>query len=326
MENLTHTLVGLMLSRAGLNRLTPRAAPLLMLAANLPDIDVVTASGGALTYLDNHRAITHALLASPLVAAASVLLVRLAGPLPFLRAWIAAMVAVLSHLALDWTNTYGIRMLLPFSGEWLRLDITNVVDVVIWAVLLLAVAGALLSKLVSSEIGAKPGNGRGAAIFALLFLTLYEGGRWILHERAITTLNSHIYSGGAPRRVAAFPHFASPFLWTALVEGRGFVSLQRINLLQTYDSTAGQTYFDPDPSPLLDAARQTDTFRRFLQFAQFPYWRTTPVDRPEGGVKVEVMDLRFGEPDEPRFVATAIFDSGRRLVEESFSFGPVRLR
>ncbi len=50
MDNLTHTLTGLALSRAGLNRWYTRPALVLMLAANIPDIDIVTIAGGPLTY------------------------------------------------------------------------------------------------------------------------------------------------------------------------------------------------------------------------------------------------------------------------------------
>ena len=39
MDNITHSLTGLMLSRAGLNRISPEATWVLLLAANAPDID-----------------------------------------------------------------------------------------------------------------------------------------------------------------------------------------------------------------------------------------------------------------------------------------------
>ena len=65
MDPLTHTATGLFLSRAGLNRLTPQAAPILMLAANAPDIDIVTTAGGSLNYLHYHRHLTHSLAAMP---------------------------------------------------------------------------------------------------------------------------------------------------------------------------------------------------------------------------------------------------------------------
>jgi len=39
LDNLTHSLAGALLGRMGLKRLSPRAMPALVLAANLPDID-----------------------------------------------------------------------------------------------------------------------------------------------------------------------------------------------------------------------------------------------------------------------------------------------
>ena len=76
MDNITHTLTGLMLSRAGLNRVSPEATWVLLLAANAPDIDVSSALGGSLTYLHFHRHLTHSLLLLPVLAAACVLAVR----------------------------------------------------------------------------------------------------------------------------------------------------------------------------------------------------------------------------------------------------------
>ena len=65
MDNLTHTAIGLFLSRAGLGRWSPSATPIVLLAANAPDIDVLSAVGGSLNYLHYHRQITHSLVAMP---------------------------------------------------------------------------------------------------------------------------------------------------------------------------------------------------------------------------------------------------------------------
>lgn len=328
MDNLTHSLTGLMLSRAGLNRVAPRATALLVLASNAPDADIITALGGSLTYLDHHRGISHAVIFSPVMAAlvAGVMRLLLRQPLPWLRAIFVAWIGVLIHLALDSTNTYGIRLLLPFSPAMPHLDITNVVDVWIWAALLLAVAGPLLSRLVSSEIGAKPGTGRGAAIFALTFLLVYNAGRFILHERALATVDSHLHLGVRPKRVAAFPHFANPLEWVALAETDSAVVIQRLSLLFPYDPGAGEVHYFPQPTPALAAARQTETFRRFLNFSQFPFWKVTPIDDPEGAQQVQVLDLRFGDPSVPRFVSTATVDAAGRVIDHWYGFGPVRAR
>jgi inner membrane protein len=43
-----------------------------------------------------------------------------------------AALAVLSHPALDWLNTYGIRLLSPFSGHWFYGDAVFIIDPWIW--------------------------------------------------------------------------------------------------------------------------------------------------------------------------------------------------
>lgn len=62
MDNLTHSLVGLVAAKAGLEKLSPGATALCVLAANLPDADIVTLIGGRWTYLHHHRGITHSIL------------------------------------------------------------------------------------------------------------------------------------------------------------------------------------------------------------------------------------------------------------------------
>src|ERR1022692_3642428 len=138
MDPLTHTATGLFLSRIGLKRWTPLATPILLLAANAPDIDIITAGGGSLSYLHYHRHLTHSLVAMPVMALLPVVLVRLVArkPVHWAGAFFAALIAVASHLLLDLTNAYGIRLLLPFSAEWLRLDLNNIYDLWIWGVFL----------------------------------------------------------------------------------------------------------------------------------------------------------------------------------------------
>ena len=195
MDNLTHTAVGLFLSRIGLGRWSPSATAIVLIAANIPDIDVVAAAGGPLNYLLYHRNLTHSIAMMPVMALASVAIVRLVWRKPINWAWafFAALIAVGSHLVLDWTNVYGIRLLLPFSGRWLRADTTAVIDLCIWAIVLIGIAGPFLARLVGSEISSgsikERHHGRGFAWFALLMLLLYDCSRGVLHARAVASWN-----------------------------------------------------------------------------------------------------------------------------------------
>jgi len=326
MDPLTHTATGLFLSRTGLKRWTPLATPILLLAANAPDCDIVTLAGGQLDYLRFHRHLTHSLAAMPVLALAAVVLVRVVArkPVKWLGAWAAALVAVATHLALDLTNAYGVRLLLPFSQRWLRLDLTSLIDLWIWAVLLLAVAAPFLGRLVGSEItsGAVKHRayGRGWAVFGLAFLLVYNYGRSVLHTRAEAVLESRIYRGQAPSRVAATPDAANPWKWHGMVETDNFYAFEDVNLLGDFDPTEASIVHKPEPDPALDAAAHTRTFQDFLGWAQYPLWRVSPVSEPENGRLVEVYDARMG----PNIHAWALVAANGRILESQFSYGLAR--
>jgi len=326
MDPLTHTLTGLALSRAGLKRLSAHATPVLLLAANAPDIDIVTAPWGAVDYLHYHRYITHALLAIPVMALLAVLAVRPFARKPFnwKLTYLVALAGAASHPLLDWMNAYGIRLFLPFSGKWYALSLWSLPDYWIWGMLLLAAVAPWFSRLVMSEIGARPGSGRGWAIAALCFLVFYGAGRYILHERALAVLDARLYDGLTPLRVAAEPGPLNPFRWRGIVETGPFYAICEVNLLEEFDPAAGRVLYKPEPDPrqaaAAAAARKTEAFRVFLDFSQVPYWRFSEVEQPENGILVEVVDLRFGTPARTGFAVRAVVDGAGRVVESGFSF------
>ncbi|MCC6538417.1 MAG: metal-dependent hydrolase [Bryobacterales bacterium] len=314
MDNLTHTLTGLMLSRAGLHRLTPRASLILMLAANAPDIDVVSLLGGTAVHLDWHRGFTHGFPSLPLMAALPVLAAR-QWRTP--GAWIASSVGVLSHLLLDWTNVYGIRLLSPISQEWFRLDITTVIDPWIWLVLLAAVAWPALARLVSAEIGAKSHAGGGIAVFALAFLLLYNSGRAVLHSRAVAVLDSRVYQGGVPAQIAAFPHHLNPLRWRGVVELPGRWETHPVDLArEEFDPGAGHLWYQAQPSAVLMQARRDPTFQALRRFSSMLWWQQVQPPGEGAPVEVRATDLRFGEPNEQNFTATAQIDAASGQVRE----------
>ena len=326
MENLTHALTGWTLARAGLDRQVPAGGALLILAANVPDVDVLAAIRGSAAYLDHHRGITHSLAASPAMAAICVLPFALwrRGGFPWLRAWLGAWAAVLSHLAWDWTNIYGIRLFEPFSSAWLRADWVSVLDPAVWLILIAGSFWPFLSRLVSQEIGARPRDGRGAAVAILVLLCVYVGARGVLHARAIETIESRIYEEGPPTRVAALPDLLNPFRWQAIIEHPNAVRLTRVMLHQEFDPTSGRLYYrGQGQHTVARIAARTEPFQVFQRFSAFPYWTVSSTHYGDwGGFIVEVCDLRFGQPGEGRFTARALLDHRHELVESGFQFSP----
>jgi inner membrane protein len=259
MDNITHSLTGLALARAGLNRYCPRAALLLMLSANAPDIDIVSAAGGPLKHLEIHRGYTHSFVGLPFMALLSVALVAAIyrHRLPWRRAWLLCCLGVASHLLLDWTNAYGIRLLLPFSSAWFHADLTGLYDLSIMAVLLLAALWPPLAGLVSGEIGARPPSGRGIAIFALAFFALFDCARAASHARALAQLESRLYEGQPPLNAAALPDPYTPFRWRGVVETRDDYRLIPLNAFDQLSPDEGQRFFKAAMSPALDSAKRT---------------------------------------------------------------------
>ncbi len=218
MDNITHSLVGLLLARAGLEKTTPRGTAMMVLAANAPDIDAIFWFSGMQTYLQWHRSYPHAFFFTPLVALLPMLLARVRFSWP---SFLASLIGVYSHLLLDWTNSYGIPLALPFSWHRFRLDIANVFDVWIWAILLGSVVAMALARPVRYTV----------AWAFLAILLIFEGVRTVSHARAVALMSEVLYEGAPAQRVSALPGAFHPLAWRGVVEGPGFVMILPVDVV-----------------------------------------------------------------------------------------------
>jgi inner membrane protein len=313
MDNLTHSLTGLALARSGLKRFCPHGTLLLIVAANIPDIDMVSLIYGPLRNLEIHRGYTHSLLMLPVMAAVAVAITSILGreKLPWLRAWLIACVGVVSHLLMDTSMSYGVRLLLPFSSQWFFLDVFSLTDWVVLAVLLLAWLGPGLARLVGDEIGDRRPAGRGIAIFALSFFAAYGCFRGLMHQRAVAQLESRIYDEvleSPAKRMDAFPNSANPLIWSGIVEGEHAYRLYDVPSYGEFDPGGGDLVYKPWSKPIRVAASSAP-FRYALYFARFPLWNEQPAAGLNGGVDVTLTDIRFGRPGESFFTISATVDA-----------------
>ncbi|GAB4232764.1 MAG: hypothetical protein Kow00109_05330 [Acidobacteriota bacterium] len=151
MENLTHTLTGLAVSQTSVGRKTPGGPLLLAIAANAPDLEILSGNPTSLHYFYYHRGITHSLPGAVGLALCFSLVAwgwgRTRGrEASWLACFWSSLAALLSHLVLDYVNSYGLRPWLPFSGRWVYGDLVFIVDPVFWAVLGLGVYFATGAK------------------------------------------------------------------------------------------------------------------------------------------------------------------------------------
>jgi inner membrane protein len=172
----------------------------LAVGSNLPDADLLYTSfaGGPLAYVLQHRGYTHTLLGA-LIGAALLWLAclfwlrlrQLQATAPE-KAWLgaAAVTGVLLHLAMDYTNNYGVHPFWPFYNGWVYGDSVYIVEPLLWlaaaplifvletrvARVLVAVAlAAAAIVVVASGLVAIPAS----IAFVALGAAMLAAGRWL---------------------------------------------------------------------------------------------------------------------------------------------------
>ncbi|MFO0983410.1 MAG: metal-dependent hydrolase, partial [Planctomycetota bacterium] len=141
MDNVTHTVVGILIAQSAASKKTVRGTAAIVIGANLPDLDVLWCTNHT-DYLAFHRGITHtpiAILAMVLGAALALAVARrwwAAAPAPSTtRRWcLWFAVGLASHVVLDGLNSYGVRPFLPFSSRWMHGDLVFIIDPWIWGI------------------------------------------------------------------------------------------------------------------------------------------------------------------------------------------------
>jgi len=320
LEPVTHFLFGANLGRAGLNRKTALATATLTLAAEAPDLDVFSRFGGSAFALNHHRGFTHSFLGVPVVAAVVVAFMygiwRLRKrktrnpnlPPKWGLLYAYACLAGVSHILLDFTNSYGIRPWWPFSERWISWDIVYIVDPIILVVLTLGLIVPALFSLIDQEISSSGGRdksppGRVAATVALLAVFGLWGLRDYEHRRALAALETRTYQGVDALRVSAYSYPWNPFRWFAVAETPAFFATMNVNSLGPEVDPEGkmQIRYKPEETPITLAAKRSYLGRVYLSWAQYPITETEELQANGAGSAhaayiVRLIDLRYAYP------------------------------
>jgi len=280
MDPLTHALASYVLKRAAFPR-APRSTTIAMLlAGTIADIDSLSAYFGPSVFLTSNQTYFHSLVAALLFSLLVMLpfVLRKRGPTETppapLATFIAALSASVVHLLLYLCQSTGVALFWPFSTRRFALDCLPHLDLWILGILLAGILLPMLSRLVTEEIGSKSKGPQGKVGASLAFATLilYIVLRFVLHGNAAAALESRTYRGESARQVAAFAESGSPFRWHGIVETASALHDVEVEVgpAALFDPDSAITSFKPQPSPALDAARDTVVARHFLQVARFP--------------------------------------------------------
>jgi inner membrane protein len=322
MDPVTHALASVALSRAGLNKISRAATPILIVSGLIADIDWLARLGSAEVFLRGHRTATHSLVGTAAIVACVAAISFLLGrkfprfSVGIVPALLISAIGAGGHLFLDLLNGYGVKLLWPISQKWFAWDLAYAVDS--W-ILFFLLAGLLLPelfRLVHEEIGSRSkANGRQrGAIAGLVLAGLVIGGRAYAHGRALALLDSREYRGQTPLIVAAFPRPSNPLLWSGVVEtDNAVINLEvPLGLGRTFDPDLAEVHFKPQPSLALQNALASPAAVEYLNFARFPLASV----QPEGdGFQVRLRDMRFAsELPGQRGIVAVIHENAQNLV------------
>jgi len=316
------------------------------LAAEAPDIDVLSRFKGPVFGFAHHRGFTHSFLGLFLVSGVVVFLMYLFWlargrktnnpdlPPKWGLLFLFAYIAGLTHILLDFTNNYGVRPFWPFSEKWYSWDIVFIVEPVLLLVLSLGLLMPVLFSLVNQEIGAKSRGpqGRFSAIVALISVVALWGIRDYEHRRAVNALEARLYQNADPIRASAYPYWWNPFRWYGVVETHDFYASTGVDsLLPEVDPEGSlRIRYKPPETPASLSAKRSYLGRVYLDWAKYPIVEVetrengSESDNAGGGNAAYIVrfeDLRFAYPElagRATLSATVELDRNLNVVSETW--------
>jgi inner membrane protein len=297
MDNFTHSLAGWALGQAGLKKTSRKGLAALILAANMPDIDVFF-SGFPWEPLETHRGVTHSIFGvmvlPPVLFGLLLLLDKwqvsrgtvFKSGLPMHQGWLLGLcyLGALTHPLLDLQTTYAVQLFSPVSGLWHHADSLFIIDVWIWSLLSLAIAWSRKAQAQGREWRNVPQ----AAIAAVLVYIVFNIG---LSDTAKARVMLR-----APRADAVFASPQPVLSWRRQLAWR-----EDGNYFYAYFSPLGGLgpTRGPIPSnmddPLVEEARTKDrAMRRYLRWSVLPFaWAR----RERCSIRLSIGDARYLDPE-----------------------------
>lgn len=298
MDNLTHTMAGWALGQAGLKQKTRKGLAALILAANMPDIDVFFGNA-PWDPLAIHRGFTHGLVGGllvmpPILAGLLWLLDRwqvkrgttFKSGLPMHFGWLLALcyLGAVTHPLLDLQTTYSVQLLSPFSNAWFHSDSLFIIDLVLWIVL----AGSLI---VSGRREAKGREWQRLPQAAIAFTCLYIAGNLAISQTAEARVRQ--WAGGRPAE-AIFTSPQPAFFWRRDLVWREIDCYRRgsFGLFSGFGRVSDCRPTNMGEPLVHEAIRSDKNLRKFLKWSILPQ---AEIVRDQCEIRVAIGDARYGE-------------------------------
>ncbi len=303
MDNICHTLVGAVCGEAGLKHWSRLGNTTLMLAANLPDVDVAVFATGAPS-VAFRRGLTHGVIAQvvlpPLLALVMWVIARgrsrpMEPPPSFVGLAALSYIGVCSHVGLDLLNNYGVRLLMPFSGRWFYGDTLFIIDPWMWAFM---GVGVWLARRSGT-----PRRARQAIAVTAIYVFLMLVGARAARQIVISAWTSA--NGTMPASIMVGPRPILPFARDIIVDAGDHYTTGTFTWLPITVRFNASAVLKNDTEPAVAEARRAPNVQAFLVWSRFPVWSLVS---SADGTRVVVEDMRFSAAR--RLVGTTGFEAG----------------
>ena len=307
MDNLCHALVGAAIGKAGLARRTTLGMSTLVIANNLPDLDVAVFATNTLA-MSFRRGWTHGVLAQaalPIALTGAMLAYDRLVVQPSTRRnaslrpgklppkakagelLLLSYIGVLLHVLMDLMNSYGVRLLMPFSGRWFHGDALFIVDP--WLYLALGIGWWLswrrdVKGTARASRPARIGVGLAAA---------YVGVMLVSSVIARGAVRDGLVRAGRPAdtRFMVTPVAVNPFSREVVVDvgdryEKGHLWFDPLPHFRPAGFGVAKGMDEPDAQPALQSARA----RAFLLWSRFPF---VQVERTTSPPTIWINDYRY---------------------------------
>lgn len=303
MDPVTHGLVGMMLGimGGGTLSLTNSVMTASIVGSILPDLDIVFQMRGDYAYLKQHRGFSHSLPCAVLASGVVTFFLGFIYPgEQFSTLFWGSLLGFLSHLFLDLLNSYGVKILWPFSRKKYTWNLLPLFDPIL--VLLCVISLFFLRKGVNEY-----------SLLAVIFFYLLL--RRMMRFWAKSIVRARLQRKNELVRVNILPSGISLFQWDfiAVLPGKNIVGT--INLCHRKYQIFQHLYQEGDEfKGLLAKTILGQVFHEFTPFCHINY------EKKGGKLVCHFIDLRYRVRD--RFLHNGVLVLDQNLEVEEAIFQP----
>jgi inner membrane protein len=319
MDALTNSLAAFTLGRTGLRNLSPYGTAILITAANLPDLDLMSVLFDPVNLVSFVGGPFHSAILAPVLAGllSCIIWALLKRRISFMRVCALSLCGLALRLMLDVLPVHGVQLLYPLQDDWYALGAMPYLDPWLMMLLLAYAFWPLLSHFVDMELGIRQAAGQWLAYASILLVALYCGYRASNIGEATAVMQNHVFANETPFREQCYPDTFSVVRVHCAVETESQMVEVDYFTGDAFDPTEA-VFHRKQPRSLWQVAQlQSEVFRRVEKRLRMPQCSVYPAVPPENGSEVVVRDLVLAPDPYPLFQLRLLMNPNEALTAET---------